>query len=261
MSRRGEERAHRRDADRAAREAIRRASMLGRPLEHGGVIVIVPTVAGREEDLARTKAAYEAEPGVRMIAKYGQLAVGEGWRDGVQMALDLLEQPPTLEHVPEFVMLGNDDMPPLPGWLAPAIEAIDAGFTPCPVIWTEKGGLLGLESAGRWGVYTADEAIVDWAPMAMFRLDEWRHLGEMPPLHYYSDNWFSDASLYRLGRPLQLRRGFQFTHTWAEPGRRSLDGPEGRQHQAIYRRELAAMRNAGRAPRKRPVTGRQVRAA
>lgn len=234
--------------DGAAREAIRRASMEGKRLVHGGVAVIVPTVPGREADLERTTRAYEAEPHVYVLPQYGHKAVGAGWRAGVEAVLER----PQAER-PEFVMLGNDDMPPLPGWLMPAIQTIDDGFTPCPVLWSEKDGLLGLESAGRWGVYTSEGAIVGWAPMTMFRLAEWHLLGEMPPIHYWSDNWFSDASALRLGRPLRVTRGFQFTHTWAEPGRRSMDTPEGREHNRLYRQAHAEMIREPRAPRVLPV--------
>lgn len=239
-------------SDSEVREAIRRASLDGRPVKHGGVAVIIPTVAGREHELLRTTDAYEAEPGVKVHPQYGYEAVGAGWAGGVYDLVhfnDHLEDGP----LPEFVMLGNDDMPPLPGWLMPAIAAIDAGFTPCPVIWSEKDGQLALESAGRWGVYTTDGSVVGWAPMAMFRLDEWTRMGEMPPIHYWSDNWFSDASVMRLGRPLRLTRGFQFTHTWAEPGRRSMDSPEGKEHNRLYRQAHHAMTLEPRAPRVMPV--------
>lgn len=232
----------------ASLEAIRRASMTGTRYLHGGVAVIIPTVDGREEHLARTTQAYEAEPHVYVLPQYGHKAVGSGWRAGVEA---ILERPDS--ERPEFVMLGNDDMPPLPGWLMPAIATIDAGFSPCPVIWSERDGMLALESAGQWGVYTADGAIVGWAPMSMFRTDEWRRMGEMPPIHYWSDNWFSDASALRLGRPMRVTQGFQFTHTWAEPGRRSMDGPEGKEHNRLYRQAHAEMVREPRAERVLPV--------
>lgn len=232
--------------DAAAREAIQRASLMGTPLRHGGVAVIIPTVEGREAELARTTRAYEAEPHVYVFPQYGHKAVGAGWKAGVA---DLMHREP----VPEFVMLGNDDMPPLPGWLMPAIATIDAGFSPCPVIWSERDGRLALESAGQWGVYTAEGAVVGWAPMTMFRLDEWDRLGDMPEIHYWSDNWFSEASAWRIGRPMRVTRGFQFTHTWAEPGRRSMDGPEGKEHNRIYRQAHHEMMREPRAPRVLPV--------
>ena len=205
---------------------------------HGGVAVIIPTVAGREADLGRTTVAYETEPGVRVFPQYDHSTVGAGWTAGVERILAGQRWPDDEDRAgpddwqPEFVMCGNDDMWPSLGWLAPAIETIDAGQTPCPVMWNSRGD---LESAGAWQVLKPDGSEVPWTPLCFFRLDEWQHFGPIPPWHYYSDNYFATASIHLLHRPIVVRHAFRFTHTWAQPGRKDMSSAEGREHGRLYK--------------------------
>lgn len=184
---------------------------------HGGIAVIIPTVPGREADLERTVAAFEAEPDCKVHPTYGHTAVGAGWARGLDDYLASLGR----KRRPRYVLFGNDDMWPSEGWLDPAVEASRRGYTPCPVMFNSKGE---LESAGAWKVHHRDWHVVHWSPLPFFRLDEWEVLGEgFPPIHYWSDNWLAVSAQYRLDRPIVVRHGFEFTHTWAQPSRQYLE--------------------------------------
>lgn len=200
-------------------------------MRHGGVAVIIPTVPGREADLARTTAAYESELDARVYPQYGHTTVGAGWTAGVEALLARHDH--ERAALPRYVQLGNDDMPPDPGWFDPAVEAMEAGFTPCPVMCRANGT---IESAGSWepDPEPADWTIVDWTPLPFFRLDEWRDVGPIPPIHYYSDNWFAAASIYRAQRDIVVRSAYRFLHTWAQPGRKQLNDPDALEARKLY---------------------------
>jgi hypothetical protein len=200
-------------------------------MRHGGVAVIIPTVPGREADLARTTAAYEAELDARVYPQYGHATVGAGWTAGVEALLAAPDH--ERAALPRYVQLGNDDMPPDPGWFDPAVEAMEAGFTPCPVMCRSDGS---IESAGSWepNPEPADWTIVEWTPLPFFRLDEWTTIGPLPPYHYWIDNWFSAASIYLAHRDLVVRSAYRFTHTWAMPGRKSLHDAEAHAARKAY---------------------------
>lgn len=215
---------------------------------HGGIAVIIPTVEGREEDLARTRAAFEKELDCTVYPQYGHKAVGAGWRAGVEW---LLAEDGVL---PRYVLFGNDDMYPIDGWFDPAVEASLAGCTPCPVMFNSKGE---LESAGAWKVHHADWHRVHWSPLPFFRLDEWPVLGEgFPAIHYWSDNWLAVSSEYRLDRPIVVRHGFEFVHTWAQPSRQTLEDAAARAAGVLFNEfeaDCKRKRKAGEYPLMSPV--------
>lgn len=217
---------------------------------HGGIAVIIPTVPGREEDLARTVAAFEAEPDCKVFPQYGHSAVGAGWRAGVEALIS--------EGLrPRYVLFGNDDMYPSEGWLDPAVEASLAGATPCPVMFSSTGE---LESAGAWKVHHPDWHVVHWSPLPFFRLDEWGVLGEgFPPIHYWSDNWLAVSSEYRLDRQIVVRHGFEFTHTWAQPSRQTLEDSAARAAGVLFNEfeaDCKRQRKAGTLPLSSPTRTR-----
>lgn len=187
------------------------------------LLVVIPTVEGREEDLAKTVAAYEADPRCTVHATYGHGQVGAGWDRGLHEWLDATGD---THPEPTHVLFGNDDMWPHAGYLDPALEASDRGYTPCPYMWRPDGT---LESGGEWQKPNPDWHVVHWSPLPFFRFDErGPHLDGFPPIHYWSDNWLAVSAQYRLNRPVVVRRDFAFTHTWAMPGRQYLEDPAAR---------------------------------
>lgn len=212
-------------------------------MRHGGVAVIIPTVPGREDDLARTVAAYEAESDATVYPQYGHASVGAGWTAGVEALLNANGEPGV--ELPRYVQFGNDDMPPDPGWLDPAVEAMECGFTPCPVMCRTDGS---VESAGSWEPRPEpdDWTMVDWTPLPFFRLDEWHLVGPIPPIHYYSDNWFAATSIYVAARDIVVRTHYRFTHTWAQPGRKTLRDPDAIAARKLYDAYVRELRRTHR---------------
>ena len=223
---------------------------------HGGVWVVIPTVPGREADFERTRAAFEAEPDARVISNAvhdepdwpGDLvfdAVGDGWRYLLERQLDRRPE----DEWPRYVQFANDDMWPSDGWLDPAVEAVEAGCTPAPLMMNSRGE---VESMGVWGRRVADWTQGIWTPLPFFRLDEWRScFADFPPIHYWSDNWFAAASIYRADRPIVARTAYEFTHTWAQPRRQTLEEPRAVKARGIFDaalRDFTARRRDGRLP-------------
>jgi hypothetical protein len=180
--------------------------------------VCIPTVPGREEQLARCKAAYQntapdAEYDVLYLdVRTGYATCGEAWNDSAEAAR---AAGAAIFHATA------DDLVPSPSWYSAAMEAIEQGFTPCPIVWTEhEDGHKSIESSGGWRQLLADWTMVEQSVIPFCRVEHWEPI---PPIHYFSDNAFSGAQA-RLGRPCVTRYGYEFLHTWAQPGRRPMAG-------------------------------------
>jgi hypothetical protein len=169
------------------------------------ITVVIPTVAGRETDLARCLNAYH-ERSVHHIAVTtfkDRPTCAEGWNAGAA------------EADGDYLHFSADDLEPHKGWDVAAIEACDAGVLPAPRIVNPAGR---LDYCGVHGVEMEDWARVQMSVIPFMPLGLWKQIGPVPPIHYYSDNYVSwRAGL--AGWPTVVRRGFEFTHHWAKPGR------------------------------------------
>lgn len=167
------------------------------------ISVIVPTVAGREDHLERCVTAYASQaPGnyrLDLVVEHGHPTCGVAWQAGLAKAHG------------DYVHLSCDDIEPRPGWHAPAIEAVKAGFLPAPQVCNPSGEPQSWPEPGKLGE--------DWAPVPMTSLPFCTagQMDQIAPLmrsHYFSDDWFSWRAM-RAGWPCRLRSGYAFTHHWA----------------------------------------------
>lgn len=168
------------------------------------ISVIVPTVAGREDHLARCATAYrDHAPGayeLDLIAEHDHPTCGAGWQAGLARAHG------------DYIHLTCDDIEPLPGWHAPAIEAADTGFLPAPQVCDPAGEPQSWPEPGKLGE--------DWAPVPMTSLPfctaaQMERIAPLALIHYFSDDWFSWRG-QQAGWPARLRSGYRFTHHWAQ---------------------------------------------
>lgn len=167
-------------------------------------------MAGREALLAEAVAAYEATPEhkIEILVEPGHNACGKAWIAGAKRASDF-----------DYLHFGADDLIPRPGWLAAAIECVDAGFIPVPLVWL-PGEIL--QSAGIQGLDTFTGPYVDWqevehTTVPFMSAEQWDAIG-MIELHYCTDLWVSEIGRRR-GWPARIRTGYQFLHYHSHIGR------------------------------------------
>lgn len=181
------------------------------------IAVVVPTVHGRDAHLSRCVDAYRVS--TARLAEDDELALyierdhdtcGEAWRAGAARA----EQDGF-----DYLHLTADDLEPHPGWIAPAVECVDEGFIPAPVV-LEPDGTLQSAGINGWDCYRGPH--VDWmhvesTTVPFMSRKQWQAVG-MIPLHYCTDMWVSYRA-DRAGWPTRLRMDMVFTHHNAELAR------------------------------------------
>jgi hypothetical protein len=176
------------------------------------VAIVVPTIDGRETDLRRCLVAYEkTAPDAYLYIEHGHASCGEAWIAGAERAR---------EHGFDYLHLTADDLEPHLGWLEVAVETVDKGFIPTPLVYDPSGQ---LESAGLAGFalnhVAADQDwhSVDGTTVPFLTRDMWDCIG-MIPVHYCTDLWVSAKGRMH-GWDTVIRTGMKFTHYTAPAGR------------------------------------------
>ena len=171
------------------------------------VSVIVPTVSGREDYLARCLAAYEATSGnAELIVIRDRPTCGRAWEEGAAKAQG------------RYLHFTADDLVPRPGWIETAIETVDEGAIPAATVYDADGE---FESCAGKLLLLDDRAPVDFSAVPFFSREQWGEIGPMGPMadsHYFTDNYLSMRAS-RAGIPILARTAYAFEHYWAQPGR------------------------------------------
>lgn len=171
------------------------------------ISVIIPTIPGREDYLAKCVAAYTAcadgNYDLDLIIEHEHPSCGAGWQAGLARAGG------------QYIHLSDDDIVPEPGWHSPAIETVKLGLLPAPLVCDPNGY---PQSHPQEGVFAPD-----WTPVHMAALPfaSAAQMGKIAPLlccHYFTDDFVSWRGA-RAGWPTVLRSGYRFTHWWAQAGR------------------------------------------
>lgn len=168
------------------------------------ITVIVPTIKGREDVLARVVAAYRATtPDLAEVLVPRDFPC---WSAAVNSVRHLATG--------DAIHYGNDDLEPLPGWAEAMLGALREGHVPAPQLWNwAPGGRPVNEAAdGPPGALTAFSRVPSL-------LHTWADaIGEWPVIDYYVDNWVSDAAAL-LGHPSRVTAGYGFVNHWSQVGR------------------------------------------
>lgn len=178
------------------------------------IAVVIPTVKGREDHLDRCIRAYrEHTDDLRIYIEYDHPSCGSAWQAGAKRAAG---------H--DYLHLTADDLEPHEGWASPAIEAVDAGFIPAPLVFEPDGS---LQSAGinGWDVHLGpydDWMTVESTTVPFMSAEQWERIG-MIDLHYATDLWISWKGR-REGWDTVIRTGMAFTHYNAMEGRGDQHG-------------------------------------
>ncbi len=177
------------------------------------IAVVLPTIAGREELLALTEAAYAASYGVevRLLVVKGCATIGEGWEAGRRAALE----PDSYADgwFPEYVHLSADDVEPAPAAMASAVACALAGVYPSPRILNPDGT---LHSCGTLGAGMLMPEVEEGAPAGASPFPFWpvaflAGVPSIPPIHYYADDWLG-VWARRMGLEVQVSRAMELRH-------------------------------------------------
>lgn len=180
------------------------------------ISVICPTIEGREEIYAKCKAAYEerTDDEISFITIFGEPTCGIAWQKGAEVASG------------QYLHFTADDLEPLEGWDIDARLAADDGILPAPVIYKADTGTVEPLGVMPDGFFTR---------IPFCSAEQWRAIGPMIPLHYYTDNWFSWRGS-RAGYLTMEVITYRFKHHWAQRGRKHSLNDDSREYER-YKRE------------------------
>lgn len=189
------------------------------------VLIVIPTVTGREDHLARCVESYEnmTVGGVAQICIFKDYATcGEVWNLGAKEAREL-------GH--DFVHMTADDLvPENPGWYEAAVETVEADsdeygyetgrFLPCAKVFNPDGS---IQVQGGWHHEFEDWEETGGGSVPFCRTEDWI---DIPNIHYWSDNAYDYAQNYINKKTFVARTNYAFTHYTAQAGRKGLDDRE-----------------------------------
>jgi hypothetical protein len=167
--------------------------------------IVIPTITGREADVARCINAYEATcPGAELFVVKDKTswpaACNEGYR----------------QSTGDIVHFTADDLEPLPGWWQEATAAMETE----DVLPAAK--VLNHSADGTWD-NQGDGDHPHFTRVPIMRRDQWERIGEWPEFNYVADVWVSEKGR-TLGIETRMFYSYAFVHHWAQHGRR--DGPQ-----------------------------------
>lgn len=190
--------------------------------------VIIPTVTGREDSLARCMASYQqTEPDANLIVVWDRPTVGIAWKTGLE------------QSVSPYVHLTCDDLEVSePDWAEKCCAVVDDGKLPAPIVWKPTGE---LESCGG-DLGGGDDLIremredgspVDFTTVPFLSREQADRIG-MIDSHYLADTFVSHRGR-QLGIETVIVHGYEFVHHWEMEKRREISP----QDRALFDKALA----------------------
>lgn len=177
------------------------------------ISVVIPTVTGREQSLARCLDAFRTRSSgaeLQLLVVKDKPTCGLAWLDAMRRA----DAP--------YVHLSADDHEPHDGWWQPLVEAMDAGFVACPLVLNPDGSVQSAGGDLKSNAHLIREIADDWsevpfAPVPSLTRELWDRVG-MIETHYFTDVWVS-ARAAALGVATVLRVDSVITHHNERVGR------------------------------------------
>jgi len=169
------------------------------------ISVVIPTITGRENSLARTIAAYNFTTNAKIewLIYKDRPTCGIAWNEGIA------------EATGDYIHLSADDLEPQPGWYEAAWSKINHGFLPAPRILKPDGT---LESCG-WDDQERPDGTPEEFSRIPFAPKEWFwEMGPMLETHYMGDYYFG-ALGRRIGILTVIARDYLFIHHHEMTGR------------------------------------------
>ena len=190
------------------------------------ISVIMPTISGREDSLARMVAAY------RERTPYDLEIINPKDHPSWPVACNAGQ----LLATGDILHFGSDDLEPLEGWAEPMLACLADGYLPAPQLWDfawSEAMPVNQSDDGRPGNFTAFTRV----PALTRAMAE--AIGPWPVMDYYADNWVSDKAR-SLGWETRVTEGYRFVHHWNQVGRLDKGDWQGRS-KPLYNEERAKL--------------------
>ena len=166
--------------------------------------VVIPTISGREESLARAIASYETT------------------LEGVEHELIVIKDEPSWPRAcnvgyqqakGDIIHWTADDLEAMPGWYSDIPEALERDELPAPAVYDYRpDGKFSNEADG------ADGDTTWFTRIPICRRDQAERIGLWPEITYYADIWFSEKAR-AVGIETRLLHSYRFVHHWSPIGR------------------------------------------
>lgn len=167
------------------------------------ISIILPTVTGREDHLARCLDAYERTcKGVthEVIVLRDLETCGLGWIAGAKRAKG------------KYLHFTADDLVPHDGWWIAAAKSVRDGNYPAPIL---NQGSKGVSCGQHWNVLPFDGQEVDVSGVPFMSRAQHDLIGPSLAIHYYTDNYFSHRARQH-SIPTVACHGYRLDHNWAQ---------------------------------------------
>lgn len=175
------------------------------------ISVVVPTISGREESLARIVAAYRD---TLAGCKHQIIVVlnESSWPRACNVGYTKSEG--------DVIHFTADDLEPLPGWWQETLKRLESHDE------LPAGKVLNYSADGRWDNYMDGEngALTHFTRVPIMTRDQYERIGPWPEqLDYAADVWLSERAR-TLGIETRMLHSYAFVHHWSQIGR--IDTPE-----------------------------------
>ena len=166
------------------------------------ISVIIPTITGREESLARVMDAYRTRTSAEM--EIVTVLDFPSWSAGCNAA----------EASGDILHYGADDLEPIEGWADAMLGCLANGEIPAAQVWDfrQEGPCANEAQDGPAGALTVFSRVPSLTREMAERIGPW------PEFHYYADNWIADKA-HLLGYRVRVTAGYSFIHHWHPIGR------------------------------------------
>ena len=166
--------------------------------------VVVPTISGREESLARTLASYEAT--LKGVAHEIIVVKDENsWPRACNVGYGRSKG--------DVIHWTADDLEAAPGWYADIPAFLENDEIPAPAVYDYRlDGKFSNEEDGE------DQALAWFTRVPLCRRDQAERIGLWPEITYYADVWFSEKAR-TVGIETRLLYSYAFVHHWCGVGR------------------------------------------
>jgi len=170
------------------------------------ISVVIPTISGREESLARTVAAYEEtleEVEHELIVIKDESTWPAACNKGYSRSNG------------RTIHFTADDLVPLPGWHVEALEWLES-HDELPAAKVHNFSADGEFDNAEDGL---DGSLVWFTRVPIMRRDQYERIGSWPEIDYYADMWLSERARI-LGIESRMFYSYCFVHHWHKIGRR-----------------------------------------
>lgn len=167
--------------------------------------VVVPTISGREESLARCIAGYQDTLG---NSDYELIVIKDEptWPTACNKGYE--------QSKGDVVHFSADDLEPLPGWYREPLawlENHDELPAPRVMDYTADGKFSNAEDG-------EDGRFVHFTRIPILTRDQYERIGSWPEIIYYADIWLSEKAR-TLGIRTRIQYSYAFVHHWSGIGR------------------------------------------